>query len=126
MDRCAALRYLHERHRGVVDAPHGDVPLETFHLDFFMLQARACELLDRRSERGVRRYFESIHHVLVEGDGDVRNAVLDHFLVPELVCHSDLAWAMERMPPLLAEICAKVRKHLEERFPEDWTDGKSA
>ena len=60
--------------------------------------------------------------MLVEGDREVRDAVLDHFVVPELVCHSDLDWAMERMPPLLAEICARARRELQERFPEDWDD----
>jgi hypothetical protein len=58
-----------------------------------------------------------MEHLHAEGDGDVQRAVCNDFLEPELVCHHDLAWAMERMPPALAELCEKRRKLLERRFP---------
>lgn len=110
LNRHAAVQYLHDRHARVIDAPSEEVDLEALHLEFFWFQGHVCELMDRRTDRGVRRCFETMHHLLVHGDMDVRGAVWNHFLIPHLVFHSDLAWGRERMPQLLAEVCDKVRE----------------
>lgn len=104
-----AVQYVHDRHPKVIDAPGPDVDLEALHLEVFWLQGHACELVDRRSDRAARRCFATMNELLVRGDADVRPAVWNHFIVPHLVCHTDLAWAKERMPPELANICEAVR-----------------
>jgi len=122
LDRLAAAKYLHQRHRGAVDAPGDDIDPGSFQLDLFWLQSRALEAMDRRSERSAKRCFVSIHRVLAEGDVEVRDAVFHHFLYPHLVHHVELEWARQLMPPELARACtvlAKALKEKRERFEAD-------
>jgi len=123
MNRHEARCYLHGRHRGLVDACEEGVPLEVFHMDIFVLQHRACELMEDRSERGVKRYFVSMEHLLGAGDPEVIEAVADHFMHPQLILHPELPWARERMPPFLARLCDLLRAEIEEEekeFPRGW------
>jgi hypothetical protein len=110
MNRRGAIQYLHERHRDVIDAPESDVDLEALHLEVFWFQAHVCELIDGRADLGLRRCFATVHHLLVHGDDDVRDAVWGDFVIPHLVMHPDLAWAKERMPQLLADVCDRARE----------------
>jgi hypothetical protein len=123
--RHSALLLLHDRHPRVIDAPdEGAVDLELLHLEFFTFQDHVCDLLDRRREKRARRCFETIHRLLVEGDREIRTAVCDHFVTPHLIFHADLAWAQGLMPPLLAELCARMHAWAEETFGSDRRDDR--
>jgi len=102
MDHLAAIQLLHDRHPRVVDPPGADTGPGALPLDLFWLQAHACELLDARSERGLRRCFATIDEVLRHGEPGVTRAVGEHFVRPHLARHPGLAWARAWMPPLLA------------------------
>ena len=119
MNSREAVRYLHERHPRVIPAPEGEVDLGALHFEVFTLQMHACELVDRRADRAARRCFETVHELLVRGDADVRPSVWNDFAIPHLVHHPDLAWAKGRMPPLLAEMCDKVRETIWEMLDGD-------
>jgi hypothetical protein len=112
VNRRLAVEFLHERHPRVIDAPQGDVDLEALHLEAFWLQGHVCDLIDRRADKAARRCFNTMYQLLLYGDDDVRPAVWNHFVVPHLVFHEDLAWAKERMPRLLADLCGKVKETL--------------
>lgn len=116
MNRRAAIQYLHERHPDVIDAPGDTVDLEALHLEVCWFQGHTCELLDARAEADLSRCFATIHHVLVRGDPEVRDAVCQHYVIPDLVFHPALAWARPQMPTLLAELCEKVRRAIDEEF----------
>jgi hypothetical protein len=115
VNRKAAVQYLHERHPDVIDAPGDMVDLEALHLEVFWFQGHTCELLEERAEADLRRCFATIHHLLIRGDGEVRDSVCEDF-VQHLVFHPALAWAKKGMPSLLAELCEKVRQSLDEYF----------
>lgn len=114
MNRRAAVQYLHDRHPEEIELPGADVDLETLHLEVFWLQGHTCELMDERAT-GVLRCFATIHDLLVRGDAEVRDSVCQDF-VQHLVFHPEIAWARKQMPPLLAELCEKVRQAIDEEF----------
>ena len=116
MNRRAAVQYLHERHPDVIEAPGADVDLEALHLEACWFQGHTCELVDGRAETDLRRCFATIHHLLIRGDDEVKDAVYHHYIIPDLVFHPELAWAKERMPPLLAESCTKARRFIDAEF----------
>ncbi len=117
MNRLQAVRHLHARHPDVIDAPSDSgVDLEALQLEVFWFQSHVCVLLDDREESELRSAFATIHQLLLEGDRDVRDAIVHHFAIPELMFHSDLAWALERMPPLLSELVAGVKRAHEKFF----------
>ncbi len=126
MNRRAAVQYLHDRHPEVIHAPPDEVDLEALHLEVFWFQGHTCELMDERPEASLRRCFATIHHLLVQGDRDVRDAVCHHFVIPHLVFHPALAWAKKRMPPLLAELCGKVEQFHDEFFAQGSADNADA
>lgn len=109
MDRKAAVQFLHERHPRVVDPPGETVTMGDLHLEVFWLQGHTSELIDRRSRRGAQRCLETFHRLLLDGDSDVRSALLSSCVI-HLAYHPDLAWASELMPPPLAEICREARR----------------
>lgn len=119
MNRYQAVQYMHEQHPKVIEAPRNDVDLEALHLEVFWLQGHVCELLDRRADKALRRCFATIHQLLVRGDADVRPAVWNHFVIPHLAFHEDLAWAKERMPRLLADLCDKVKETLSDMLDDN-------
>ena len=90
--------------------------LEALHLEVFWFQSHVCELIDDRKESEARRCFDTIQRLLLEGDDEVRRAVIDHFAVPHLFLHSDLDWAMERMPPAVAKLVDVVKRFHEKLF----------
>jgi hypothetical protein len=114
MNRKEAVQYLHDRHPGVIDAPDADVDLEALHLEVFWLQGHTCDLMDKRAAR-VSECFATIHQLLVRGEQDVQHSVC-HDFVQHLVFHPEIEWAKQRMPPLLADLCGKVRQALDEHF----------
>ncbi|MHC4972596.1 MAG: DUF7674 family protein [Planctomycetota bacterium] len=116
MNRKAAVQYLHDRHPKVIEPPGAEVDLQTLHLECCWFQGHCCELIDSCAEVDLRRCFETACHLLTRGDNDVRDAVCHHFVVPDLIFHPSLAWAKERMPPLLAELCDETRKIIDEEF----------
>ncbi|MHC4816809.1 MAG: DUF7674 family protein [Planctomycetota bacterium] len=116
MNRKKAIQYLHDRHPDVIDAPGETVDLEALQLEACWFQGHCCELMDEREDEDLRRCFATAYHLLTQGDEDVRDAVCQHFVIPDLVFHPMLAWAKERMPPLLAELCTKVRQSIDEEF----------
>jgi hypothetical protein len=116
MNRREAIQYLHDRHSDVIDPPEHVVDLEAFHFELCWFQSHACELIDARAQADLRRCFATIHDILVKGDREVRDAVSQHFVIPDLVFHPELAWARQHMPPLLAELCGKMRQALDEEF----------
>ena len=116
MNRRAAIQYLHDRHPHVIDAPGEEVALEALGLEFVWFQGHVCDLMDERAEAGPRRCFATIHHLLVSGNRDVRNAVWGDFLQPHLVCQTDLEWAKKQMSPLLADLCGRLEQLHDEHF----------
>jgi hypothetical protein len=119
MNRREAVQYLHDRHPRIIEPPGREVDLEALHLEFFWFQMHVCEVVDRRSEKAARRCFETMHELLVRGDSDVRSAVWNHFCIPHLVFHEELAWAKGRMPRLLADLCDKVKETTLDVFEGD-------
>jgi hypothetical protein len=124
MNRREAVQFMHDRHPKVIGAPGADVDLEALHLEFFWLQGHVCDLLDRRSDRAARRCFATMHEILVRGDSEVRPAVWNHFVIPHLVSHEELEWAKGRMPPLLAEVCDKVKEAVSASLRDAFDAGK--
>jgi hypothetical protein len=109
IDGREAVRRLHQRYPGLIPAP--DAPDEFFDLglEFFALQDHVCNLIDRRADKAARRAFALVCQLATAGDGNVRRAVGNDFLLPHLVFHEDFAWALERMPEPLAQVAARVR-----------------
>ena len=105
MNRQEAVQHLHDRHPGVIDAPEDLVDLQNLHLEFCWFQMHVCDLLDRRAERALRRCFETVHGLMEAGDGQVRDAVGGHFVIPHLVFNKNLEWGKSLMSPLLADFC---------------------
>jgi len=117
MNRLQAVWRLHAQHPDVIEAPgDSDIDLEALQLEVFWFQSHVCALLDDREESELRSSFATVHQLLLEGDRDVRDAIAHHFAIPELICHPDLAWAQERMPPLLSELVAGVKRAHEKFF----------
>jgi len=116
MNRKAAIQYLHDCHPDVIDAPDETPDLPALHLEACWFQGHTCDLMDERADAELRRCFTTAHHLMTRGDDEVRYAVCQHYVIPDLVFHPALAWAKERMPPLLAELCDKVRQSIEEEY----------
>jgi len=113
MNRHDAVQFLHDRHPQVIDAPEdAETDLGMLHLDINWFQFHVCELMDRRRERALRKCFDTIHQLLVQGDREVRGAVCHDFFIPHLVFQPALGWARKRMPPFLAELCSKVEQEV--------------
>ena len=110
LGRRSAVQYLHGRYPDVVPPPGEEVDLGALHLEVFWFQAHTCDVIDEHDDAAARRCFETIYRLLIEGDPDVRRAVCEHYVIPHLIFHEDLAWAQERMPPVLAELCAMARE----------------
>lgn len=116
MNRRAAVQYLHDRHPDVIEAPGDTVDFEILHLEACWFQGHCCELIDAHAEQELRECFATVLHLLTEGDDDVRDAVCQHWVVPDLIFHPALAWAKERMPRLLRELCDETRRSIDEEF----------
>jgi len=112
MNRTQAVQLLHDHHPDVVEAPEGAVDRDALQFELFWFQGHVCDLIDMAHSHGVKRCFETVHRAYVEGDPEVREAVVGHFLKPDLVHVRELDWAIRRMPEDLAEACKDVRSSL--------------
>ena len=117
MNAKEALQFLHDRHPHVIDAPD-DMPVGpgTLQLEFFWFQGHVCELIDERRDRALKRCFDTMRRLAVDGGPDVKRHVFADFVQPDLIFHAELEWAKEHMPPLLIELCDRARKQIDELY----------
>ena len=117
MNRKAAIQFLHDRHPHVIDAPGDEVDLEALHLEVFWFGGYVSECIDRKAKRGLKRAFETIQQIGVEGDRDVRSSMIEDFL-QHIVFAREIDWARQYMPHALAESSRELERKMREILPD--------